>query len=207
MTTANLIIRKYKPEDEKAIINVCYSTTPHVPHPKFNDPYLFSLRWALYYVYHEPDNCIVMEDTDKKKVVGYIIGSENSLKMEETYEKKVLPLIKQRICRKYWMHPILSRTYRKVLAQSNRYTEPLKSLAVDYPAHLHIDILPEYQGHRMGKKLMTTFEEHMKSIGNQGIHLGVSKDNPRAIHFYEKTGYKVGLDLETAIFFVKKLNG
>ena len=58
-----------------------------------------------------------------------------------------------------------------------------------YPAHLHIDLLPVAQGHGLGRKLIETFLNQLRTLGVPAVHLGVSALNPRAIGFYERIGF------------------
>jgi ribosomal protein S18 acetylase RimI-like enzyme len=59
-----------------------------------------------------------------------------------------------------------------------------------YPAHLHIDLLPQVQGQGWGLAMMQTFLDKLRELQVKGVHLGVSKRNPRAIRFYEKAGFE-----------------
>ena len=63
-------------------------------------------------------------------------------------------------------------------------------LMQDYPAHLHIDILPEFQGKGYGRSLMTTFLEKLRDQGVKGVHLIMGKDNAGAGMFYQKMGFR-----------------
>jgi ribosomal protein S18 acetylase RimI-like enzyme len=58
----------------------------------------------------------------------------------------------------------------------------------EYPAHLHINILPGYQRQGIGHRLMKSFESNLKEKEVFGFHLEVSKNNKLGISFYEKYG-------------------
>lgn len=68
---------------------------------------------------------------------------------------------------------------------------PFPSLLASYPAHLHIDILPEYQGQGWGRKLVEAWCEIVKGEGAVGAHLDMVKDNVGARKFYERLGFEV----------------
>ncbi len=59
----------------------------------------------------------------------------------------------------------------------------------DYPAHFHIDLLPEIQGKGLGTELIEEFIRQLHSADCPGAHLGVSAKNTGAIAFYRKTGF------------------
>ena len=61
--------------------------------------------------------------------------------------------------------------------------------AKKYPAHLHIDILPEAQHQGYGAKLMDVLMDYLAEKGVKGVHLGVGGDNAGGIRFYEKYGF------------------
>ena len=74
------------------------------------------------------------------------------------------------------------------------------AFSVKYPAHLHIDILPEYQGQKVGTALMSALKEKLVSDNIKGVMLCVGKGNVRAIEFYKKNGFKVIFRLFGAVF-------
>ena len=60
-----------------------------------------------------------------------------------------------------------------------------------YPAHLHINVLPEYQRKGHGKTLINAFLEKVKSAGAVGVHLGMVVTNAVAPNFYKQLGFEV----------------
>ncbi len=59
----------------------------------------------------------------------------------------------------------------------------------DYPAHLHIDLLPSAQGQGWGRALMDRFLAQVRSAGARGVHLGVATVNRGAAAFYTRLGF------------------
>jgi Acetyltransferase (GNAT) family len=59
-----------------------------------------------------------------------------------------------------------------------------------YPAHLHIDLLPPFQGAGHGRALMETFYAAAAEAGAPGVHLTVLAANTRAIGFYRHLGLR-----------------
>lgn len=59
-----------------------------------------------------------------------------------------------------------------------------------YPAHMHIDILEQYQRKGWGSKLIHALFEAVKSEGAVGIHLDMVRWNTTGKNFYEKIGFK-----------------
>lgn len=62
--------------------------------------------------------------------------------------------------------------------------------AVEYPAHLHIDLLPVVQGGGVGRRLIATLLDELRRRGVRGVHLGVDPQNVGAAAFYERLGFE-----------------
>ena len=166
-------IRKYQPKDKENCRKVCHQTATAPKYVKSKD--LVCLLYCDYYVDNEADNCFVVAD-DSDNAVGYILCAEDQKKFDEG----IKPYLKK--ARKIdfidGLMPILESAF-------------LKGLCKKYPAHLHIDILPEGQGQGNGSKLIATLEAHLKEKGVRGIRLGVGGDNVGAHRFYERNGFKL----------------
>jgi ribosomal protein S18 acetylase RimI-like enzyme len=64
-------------------------------------------------------------------------------------------------------------------------------IVAEYPAHLHINLKPGYQGLGIGSRLIHTFEGHMQELGVTGIYLTTSNQNFKAVPFYKKLGFAI----------------
>jgi len=58
-----------------------------------------------------------------------------------------------------------------------------------YPAHLHIDLLPEWQGKGYGRGLMEAFLAGVHAAGAPRVHLGMVPTNTAARAFYHRLGF------------------
>ncbi|MFX1286679.1 MAG: GNAT family N-acetyltransferase [Promethearchaeota archaeon] len=189
-------IRPYQPRDRKGVINVCWQTgyMGKSAAGHFDDPYLFGLLFCLYYIDHEPENCFVAVDEETEQVVGYILSSIDSKKQEENFRKKMIRKITLRaFLYTIWRYP---RTFRvlwhfKKIWEKEPKIDNEKTLLETYPAHLHIDILPEYQRQGIGTQLMETLEIHLKNLNVEGVHLGTSEQNVNAVRFYQKLNFSL----------------
>ena len=74
-----------------------------------------------------------------------------------------------------------------------------------YPAHLHIDILPEYQRQGIGHRLMKRLEQHLIKNNVPGFHLEVGSKNTLGINFYKKYGLEFISKDQFSTIFAKKL--
>ncbi|WP_374347074.1 GNAT family N-acetyltransferase [Chitinimonas sp.] len=59
----------------------------------------------------------------------------------------------------------------------------------EWPAHLHVDLLPRAQGQGLGGVLMRTLLDALGAAGVRGVHLGVDPRNERALAWYPRFGF------------------
>jgi ribosomal protein S18 acetylase RimI-like enzyme len=59
----------------------------------------------------------------------------------------------------------------------------------DYPAHLHIDLLPEWQGKGWGRGLIASFLAGLHAAGVARVHLSMLTTNVAARAFYDRLGF------------------
>lgn len=174
-----MTIRKYNKSDEKAIIDICFETRGDYL-TELKDPYLFSLKWAQCYLRYYPDYCFVAEEDGD--VIGYILSTPNTLEQEKQFVENILPEIKSIVSR--------NDPFYTELADFKSDKEMTGNIVAEYPAHLHINLTSRCQHKGIGSKLMVAMEENLKCNGINKIHLGVMADNPNAVNFYKKHGYK-----------------
>jgi ribosomal protein S18 acetylase RimI-like enzyme len=59
----------------------------------------------------------------------------------------------------------------------------------DYPAHLHIDLLPAAQGQGWGRKMVGRLRSELADVGVPGVFASLDADNVTARGFYERIGF------------------
>jgi ribosomal protein S18 acetylase RimI-like enzyme len=191
-----IAIRKCKKSDENSIIDICYKTgymgEDLTDRNIFNDIKLFGYLFCSYYCLYETGNSFVAVDESKNnKVIGYIIGTLNSKRQEKLFVKKMFLKIAIRLflCDS-WKY---RESYNAVMffIKNINLKHKYDSLYTEYPAHLHINILPQYQHYGVGSRLIGQFENHVRENNISGIHLRTSNKNIKAVPFYKRKGYKV----------------
>ena len=165
-------IRKYKTTDREAVQYVCLATSVGTSAPMKLTRYILAM-YCNYYIDNEPENCFVLAD-DTDRAVGYIICSSDFYKFASGYKNNYLHEIR---CTGIW-NTIVARGEIAVHSLFKK----------SYPAHLHIDILPEYQHMGFGTRLTDTLMEHLKSSGCKGLHLICDTGNTDGVNFYKKYG-------------------
>lgn len=204
MNMKNIKIRECSLDDLTAIVDICYKTgfmgEDLTGSGRFNDRTLFSYLFCLYYPLYEIDNCFIAFDDTKNKIIGYILGSRNTIEQEKRFMRKMVPKVALRMCAyTIFFYP---ESFRAVLLfmKNLELKDIEKTVYIEYPAHLHMNILPEYQKRGVGSMLLDTFENHMSNKGVSGIHIWTSNKNVKAIPFYSKHGYEIIYERENKVW-------
>lgn len=165
-------IRTYQLKDREQVKKICLNTGADMPSKgeAFDDAMLQS--FCYYYIEQEPENCFVAAD-ERDDAVGYVICAADFDTWEQRFNELYLSVTANDIAK------IIGRTTIDIL----------RPFSKEYPAHLHIDISPDYQKKGLGKKLIDALIEHLKSRGVRGLLLNVSADNESGIGFYKKYGF------------------
>jgi GNAT superfamily N-acetyltransferase len=59
-----------------------------------------------------------------------------------------------------------------------------------WPSHLHLDLMPVARGTGAAGDLMELWFERLREVGSPGCYLQTSYENPRAIAFFERAGFR-----------------
>jgi ribosomal protein S18 acetylase RimI-like enzyme len=193
-----ILIRNFRRQDEAAIEEITFRTgfqgEDLAGRRFFDDKRLFFLIFIYYYTRHEPQHCFVAVDSADDAVVGFICGTPDTAAQEVRFMKTTAWHIPLRafFCT-IWRYPRTFLTFLRLVNMA-RYLDRGQSaeqLEADYPAHLHMNVLPGYQGQGIGTQLMQRFERHMLALDVKGIHLQTSNHNRKALPFYEKMGFTI----------------
>ena len=197
----SLKIRPYHTTDLSSLYRICLLTghngvdaTPHL-----KDPDLAGHLFAAPYAVFEPELCFVL--TLNYYPCGYILGTAESSSFYKKCEKKWFSELRNRYLLPDKEERSLDANFIRYLHQNHFAIEGLE----DYPAHLHIDILPVAQSKGYGRKLIEVFLNRLQSQGIKGVHLIVSKKNQNAIGFYKQIGFNEIKELGESLAFGKKV--
>lgn len=179
-------LRSYHPSDMTALYRICLLTGDSGTDASalYRDPDLLGHYYAAPYAVLEPDLCFVL--TRAGIPCGYILGTRDSAHFADRCEQAWFPPLRER-------YPVPTPADTSPDAHLIRLIHTGHRAHDDtaaYPAHLHIDLLPEAQGQGWGRKLMETFLARLRDVAVPAVHLGVSKRNPNAIAFYRRVGFR-----------------
>ncbi|PZF81817.1 GNAT family N-acetyltransferase [Jiangella anatolica] len=180
-----MIIRPYESGDDDALYDICLRTGDNGGDAtgQFADPRLLGELFVGPYLRFEPELAFVADDGAP---AGYVLGARDTRAFERDCDRQWWPPLRA----KYppGSFPAGTRdAYYVERLHEDRSADP--AIVADYPAHLHIDLLPRTQGRGIGRALMQTLLAALHDAGAPAVHLGVGAANTRAIAFYERMGF------------------
>jgi GNAT superfamily N-acetyltransferase len=182
------MIRPYRSSDLPALYDICVRTAQEGEdaRPFYRDHELLGTLFAAPYARLEPELTFVLDD-GRGNAVGYILGTADTPTFVERFRREWLPEVAGRYPAPGNAVPATpDEIMVDLLHRPERMLEP--ELA-PYPAHLHIDLLPDHQGAGHGRALMETFLAALAAVGVPAVHLGMVTANVRARPFYDRLGF------------------
>ncbi|PRX99053.1 GNAT family N-acetyltransferase [Allonocardiopsis opalescens] len=180
-------IRPYRPSDRDALYDICVRTGHEGGDARgmYGDDDLLPSIFAGPYAYLEPELVFVADNGER--AVGYILGTADTAAFAKRFREEWLPGVAER-----FPAPRDPATPAEHMADLMHHPERMvRTELVDggYPAHLHIDLLPDYQRSGLGRALMTRFLAALAERGVPAVHLSMLTANTAARAFYDRVGF------------------
>jgi GNAT superfamily N-acetyltransferase len=178
-------IRAYQPADREAIRRICFETG-YMGDPidwLWRDRESFADLITRYYTDREPESILVA--ARGREVVGYLTGCVDSERARGAAAREIGRLLRSGAWLRHGLAAFLGRALLDVARDRGA---PEESLGAPWPAHLHIDFLPEARRKGLGRRIMTQWFERLRGLAVPGVHLGTFAENHPAIRFFEACG-------------------
>jgi ribosomal protein S18 acetylase RimI-like enzyme len=215
--SAEARVLPYEPRFEGDVVEACWRTglmgESLEGRGRFEDRRLFGMLFCLHFLRFEPGSCFLAvtregdpregdpregdprEGDPRERAVGYIIGTADTPGMRRDFDRRMLPRIAARLLAyDWWRHP---ESFRAVLGFAAAERRILSSGGLsgalggpEYPAQLHMNVLPGWQGLGLGGRLMDAFLASLRGRGCPGVFLETSDRNLKALPFYRKMGFE-----------------
>lgn len=177
------MIRHYRPDDLPALRRICLLTGRGGTDAtgQYSSDALLPDVFLEPFVTLEPQTAWVV---DVGGPVGYLVGTLDTRALVERWRTEWTPVFARRHDR------VAAAPADQWVVDFGYEPDWMLIPQVDaYPAHLHIDLLPEAQGAGWGRALMRQLGEAAAAAGVPGIHLGMARDNLPALAFYKRLGF------------------
>jgi ribosomal protein S18 acetylase RimI-like enzyme len=149
----------------------------------YRDPDLLGHVYAGPYVARGVGTQLVV--VDEGGVAGYLLSTDDTPDFEAWAERTWYPPLRDRYPR---LHDGSRDAAMIELIHTPERTPP--DIAAGYPAHLHIDLMPQVRGLGLGRTLIDRLVDELRDRGVPGVHLGVDDQNHNGIGFYEHLGFR-----------------
>jgi GNAT superfamily N-acetyltransferase len=180
-------IRPYRPQDRSHCYDVCVKTGLGGQDATgvYSDDDLIPEIFCGPYLDLEPELAFVVDDGER--AVGYVLGAADTRAFVERYRQEVLPGFAKR----FGDLAAVSADEREMTELGLQPERMLIPELGDYPAHLHIDLLPVAQGQGLGRRLIETLLDALAARGVKGVHLEMDAANHGAGAFYSRLGFRL----------------
>jgi ribosomal protein S18 acetylase RimI-like enzyme len=181
-------IRPYHASDLPSLYRICHATglNGRDASPSIPDPDLIGHSYVGPYAVLEPEVCFVA--VQGLHVVGYIVATADSAAFHRKCEVLWFPSLRSR-----YPQPTTDDTSATAIFTRTLHRGHPPSVRIDlaqYPASLHIDLLPQAQGQGVGRQLMMHLFAELRKSEVPGVHLYVAASNTAAVGFYERIGFQ-----------------
>ncbi|KAL6245816.1 hypothetical protein RBB50_006969 [Rhinocladiella similis] len=189
-------VRPYVESDQDAMIHI-FRETAAPDLRAAGDPVLHyaSYLWCRPYFTLQPDTCYVLDDGNGQ-AVGYLLGVCDTPSFVDKYRAVFIPYIQLEGVEQPrpdepvgWTENLPNALRNIMFNPEGMLHEDWPQLMKSWPAHLHIDILPEYQRKGYGQQLIERFYDVARRQGAKGVHLGMAAANDDAGKFYARVGF------------------
>jgi GNAT superfamily N-acetyltransferase len=189
-------LRPYRADDLEALYEICLLTgdAGQDASPLHNDRKAVGHIYAAPYGVLEPGNVFVAQDDEG--VAGYVVGTHDTSAFNARLEREWWPALRQH----YAQATDLTAADRERVAYMHRPGDNPADIVAQYPAHIHMNLLPRLRGQRVGTGLLQLWIAQARANGVSGIHLGASPSNAGGIAFWTRSGF-TPLRTEGALWF------
>jgi len=186
-------LRPVEAGDESGLANVCLKTGDAGKDATalYQDTTLLAQIYALPYVSVSGGFGYVAEDDEG--ICGYVVGAADTAAFETALEAEWWPQLRSR-------YPFANTQFAAGFLDDQRVQfihHPVKAspdLLLDFPAHIHMNVLPRTQGKGVGTRLLSLFLDNLKDQGASGVHAGVAPSNSDGLAFWTAKGLGIVRD-------------
>jgi len=188
MEKMDIVIRNYRKEDRKAVREISLESSIFNEYRHIFDDEILADLLTVYFTDYEPTSCFIAEK--EECVIGYVLGTKDVQKMHRVFRGKIVKNLVKKIFHKGQFFQKNNLMIIKNLLYSYLKGEfNVPDLSREYPATLHVNIIPLFRGHNVGSLLVYHFLYFLRENNVQGIHFGVLSESAK--RFFLKQDFEV----------------
>ncbi|MGE5150975.1 MAG: N-acetyltransferase family protein [Rhodospirillaceae bacterium] len=179
-------IRPFAPADLEACYAISLATgfeggdASHL----YRDPKLMGHIYVAPYALLEPRLALVVEDGDG--VAGFAVGTADTVAWEERLEHDWWPSLRGRYHDPAEVPPEERTQDQRRAFMIHHPAKTPPAVIGEYPAHLHMNLLPRTQRRGVGSKLLDIW---LEKAGASAVHVGVNRANAGGARFWAARGF------------------
>jgi hypothetical protein len=167
------LVRPYQERDRRAIRKICSDAALEKSDSRFHeDRQLAPMFYVDYYLQCEPESCFVAEAGGR--VVGYIVATKNTRAFNRIFRKRFRRrIVAHVVCKLLTLRYRRKATYQALwwsLVGRLRKREKLDIPLDEYPAHSHMNLVPEFRGCGLSNRLSDALRRHLLENGIGSMH-------------------------------------
>jgi len=185
-----LTLRPYMSTDFDALYAISLATADAGADASrlYHDKHLVGAIYSAPYATLDPD--LVVVAADEEGVGGFVLGAVDTVSWEERLERSWWPQLR-------WRYPApdpearggWTPDQRRISMIHNPERAPIQ-VAREFPAHLHLNLLPRLQGRGVGTRLFHAWLRLANARGASAIHARINRANARAMAFWSRMGFR-----------------
>lgn len=190
-------MRRVTADDADALAAICLATGADGLDAAgiYGDDRLLADVYALPYLYGPGRFGLVWDDGNG--ATGYVLGTDDTAAFQEWFSD-------------LWWPSLAARTARtdadaNLLASVGEPGCGLIDRLDEFPAHLHIDLLPVVQRRGIGRMLIEAAITLLRERASPGVHLVASRTNAGACAFYPRVGFAEMAKDDHSVTFARSL--
>jgi GNAT superfamily N-acetyltransferase len=150
----------------------------------YRDPKMMGHIYVAPYALLEPTLALVAEDDEG--VAGYAVGTTDTRAWEERLEHEWWPPLRAQYVDPADVSPETRTPDQRRAFMIHHPTKTPAAVTRDYPAHMHMNLLPRLQRRGVGSRLLDGWRTR---AGACAIHVGVNRANTGGARFWASSGF------------------
>lgn len=182
-------IRQVRPDDLEALYGISLATglaggdASHL----YADSRMMGHIYSVPYARLEPELALVVEDSEG--VAGFAVGVTDTTTWEQRLERDWWPALRERYTMPEQADASRWTADQRRAFMIHRPTPTPTAIALSYPAHLHMNLLPRLQRRGIGARLLDRWTIVARARGARAAHVAINRANTGGAEFWRKMGF------------------